>query len=87
MEVTSRRMSRDELIEKVNRIMSEEFEADVNDIRPDAPLMETLDLDSLDIVDVVVLVEKHFGYVMKKEDFSGIRTFADFYDFLEAKIS
>ncbi len=79
-------MTREELIEKVNGILSEEFEADKSIMLPDAPLMEVLDLDSLDIVDVVVLVEKNFGYVMKKEDFAGIKTFADFYDFLEKKI-
>ncbi len=79
-------MTREELIEKVNGILAEEFEADKSVMVPDAPLMEVLDLDSLDIVDVVVLVEKDFGYVMKKEDFAGIKTFADFYDFLEKKI-
>ena len=79
-------MTREELIEKVNGILAEEFEADKSVMVPDAPLMEVLDLDSLDIVDVIVLVEKNFGYVMKKEDFAGIKTFADFYDFLEKKI-
>ena len=79
-------MTREELIEKVNGILAEEFEADKSVMVPDAPLMEVLDLDSLDIVDVVVIVEKNFGYVMKKEDFAGIKTFADFYDFLEKKI-
>ena len=55
-------------------------------MRPDAPMLEVLDLDSLDMVDVVVLVEKNFGYVMKKEDFAKIKTFSDFYDFLQEKI-
>lgn len=80
-------MTKEELVTKVNSILSEEFEADIIDMQPDAPLMEVLDLDSLDIVDIVVLVEKNFGYVMKKEDFAGIRTFSDFYDFLYRKIS
>lgn len=60
-------MTREELINKVNEVLSEEFEADVADMQPDASLMGVLDLDSLDIVDVVVLVEKNFGYVMKKK--------------------
>lgn len=75
-------MTREELINKVNEVLSEEFEADVADMQPDASLMGVLDLDSLDIVDVVVLVEKNFGYVMKKEDFASVKTFADFHDFL-----
>ena len=80
-------MTREELVTEVNNILSEEFETDVKDMLPDAPLMEVLDLDSLDIVDVVVIIEKHFGYVMKKEDFAGIKTFSDFYSFLESKIN
>lgn len=79
-------MTREELIEKVNAILSEEFEVDKEEMQPDAPLMDVLDLDSLDIVDVVVLVEKNFGYVMRKEDFAGIKTFSDFYDFLISHI-
>ena len=70
-------MTREELINKVNEVLSEEFEADVADMQPDASLMGVLDLDSLDIVDVVVLVEKNFGYVMKKEDFASVKTVKD----------
>lgn len=79
-------MTREELINKVNEVLSEEFEADVADMQPDASLIGVLDLDSLDMVDVVVLVEKNFGYVMKKEDFVSVKTFADFYDFLCNKL-
>lgn len=80
-------MTREELIEKVNAALSEEFETPQEDMLPDAPMMEVLDLDSLDIVDVVVLVEKHFGFVMKKEDFRGIKSFADFYDLVESRMA
>lgn len=79
-------MTREELVEKTNSILSEEFEADIADMQPDASLLQVLDLDSLDMVDIVVIVEREFGYVMKKEDFSGIRTFDDFYNFLFDKI-
>ena len=80
-------MTREELIEKVNEALSEEFETPKEDMLPDAPMMEVLDLDSLHIVDVVVLVEKHLGFVMQKEDFRGIKSFADFYDFVESHLA
>ena len=70
-------MNKEQLIEKVNGILAEEFETDVADMQPDASLMEVLDLDSL---------EKHFGIIMKKEDFGTVRTFADFYDYLESRL-
>ncbi|MGM9738140.1 MAG: acyl carrier protein [Candidatus Cryptobacteroides sp.] len=79
-------MSREELIAKVNQVLSDEFEAPVENMLPDAPMMEVLDLDSLDIVDVVVLVEKHFGFVLKKEDFRTIKSFSDFYDLVENRL-
>lgn len=47
--------------------------------------MSTLDLDSLDIVDLAVVVENNFGFKMKKEDFAGIKTFADLFDVIRQK--
>ncbi|MBR5957987.1 MAG: acyl carrier protein [Salinivirgaceae bacterium] len=73
-------MTNEEIIEKINNTLAEEFEVDKNIIKPDAPLMETLELDSLDLVDVVVLVEQNFGFNVTGEDFAKIRTFQDFYD-------
>ena len=73
-------MTNEEIIEKINNILAEEFEVDKNIIKPDAPLMRTLELDSLDLVDVVVLVEQNFGFNITGEDFAKIRTFQDFYN-------
>ena len=73
-------MTNEELIAKINETLAEEFEVDINIIKPDAPLMETLELDSLDLVDVVVLVEQNFGFNVTGEDFAKIRTFQDFYN-------
>ncbi|MBO7594085.1 MAG: acyl carrier protein [Salinivirgaceae bacterium] len=73
-------MTNEEIIEKINNILAEEFEVDKNIIKPDAPLMRTLELDSLDLVDVVVLVEQNFGFNVTGEDFAKIRTFQDFYN-------
>lgn len=73
-------MTNEEIITKINETLAEEFEVDINIIKPDAPLMETLELDSLDLVDVVVLVEQNFGFNVTGEDFAKIRTFQDFYN-------
>lgn len=80
-------MEKEEIIDKLRNLLSEEFETDLDKIQPSANLMKTLDLDSLDIVDVVVMVEKHFGFTMKKEDFKSINTFQDFYDFVSKRLS
>ncbi|KKB47007.1 MULTISPECIES: acyl carrier protein [Parabacteroides] len=80
-------MASTELIQKINEKLSEEFEIDIELIQPDAPLMQTLELDSLDLVDMVVLVEHNFGFTLKAQDFIGIKTFQDFYDFIDSRVN
>lgn len=73
-------MTNEEIIEKIRTTLAEEFEIDVEQIQPDAPLMQTLELDSLDLVDMVVLIDKNFGFTVTAKDFAGIKTFQDFYN-------
>ena len=79
-------MSKDEIIEKVNEFLVEEFEVDAEAITPDADLKNTLDLDSLDYVDLVVEIESNFGFKVKPEDFTGIITFQNFYDYIIERV-
>lgn len=79
-------MDNNETIQKIRETLAEEFEVDIDSIQPDAPLMETLELDSLDLVDMVVLIEKHFGFTVNAKDFAGIRTFQDFYDMILSRM-
>ncbi len=79
-------MNQQEIISKINEVLVDEFEANIDDISPEANLMETLDLDSLDLVDVVVLIENNFGIVLKGPDFVGVATFQDFYNLIITKL-
>ena len=76
-------MTNEEIIEKIRTTLAEEFEIDVELIQPDAPLMQTLELDSLDLVD---MVEKNFGFNVTGQDFAGIKTFQDFYNLVISHI-
>lgn len=80
-------MTKEEIIAKANEVLAEEFETDINSISPDAPLKDTLGLDSLDLVDVVVLVEKHFGVTLTAPDFVGVKTFGDFYELINSRLN
>lgn len=80
-------MANTELIQKINETLADEFEVDIELIQPDAPLMQTLELDSLDLVDMVVLIEHNFGFTLKAQDFIDIKTFQDFYDFIDARVN
>ncbi|MDP9957030.1 phosphopantetheine-binding protein [Epilithonimonas hungarica] len=80
-------MEKDKIITIVNDFLVNEFEVDRDDIANDANLKETLGLDSLDYIDMVVIIESNFGVKLGEADFKQIVTFDDFYDTIEQKIS
>lgn len=79
-------MDKATIIERVNAFLVEEFEVDPGKITPDANLRETLELDSLDYIDLVVVIESNFGFKVKPEDFVSITTFESFYNYVESKV-
>jgi acyl carrier protein len=79
-------MQIEEIIKKINSFLAEEFEVDADKMVPAANLKETLDLDSLDYIDLVVVIESNFGFKVKPEDFTGIVTFQDFYDYVLSRV-
>ncbi len=80
-------MDKASIIEKINGFLIEEFEVDLDKITPDANLRETLELDSLDYIDLVVVIESNFGFKVKPEDFVSIVTFQNFYDYVANRIA
>ena len=75
-------MEKQELIEKINSALAVEFEAEESVITPEAPIKETLELDSLSLVDLVALIESNFGIKIAGSEVSNIKTFASLYDFV-----
>jgi len=74
------------IIQSINTLLVEEFEVDPAAITPDADLKATLDLDSLDYIDLVAITESNFGCKVKPEDFNQLKTFADFYQYIDTHI-
>jgi acyl carrier protein len=78
------------IIEKINDFLIDEFEVAPEKITSEANLRETLQLDSLDYIDLVVVIESQFGFKVRPEDFANISTFQTFYDYvinrLETKV-
>lgn len=79
-------MNRQEIIERINAFMIEDFEVEEDTILPEADLKSTLDLDSLDYIDLVVVIEQNFGFKVKPEDFQQMTTIQDFYDYVISKV-
>lgn len=72
------------VIEMVNAIMHEQFEVPVEDLKPAALLKDDLKLDSLDFVDMVVLLEEKMGQPLNAPiDFMAIKTLEDVYQLVE----
>ena len=76
-----------EIIKITNEVLVEEFEIDDSTIKGKANFRETLDLDSLDYVDLVVFVEENFNVKLTAEDFQTVVTFDDFYTLILSKIN
>ena len=75
--------TREEIIAHVNSLLAEEFEIEENEFAPDANLKETLGLDSINLVDLIALVQYHYKVTIPVEDLKLIQTFTDLYDYIE----
>ncbi len=80
-------MNKEVIVEKINAFLIDEFEVEEEHITPEANLKETLDLDSLDFVDLVVAVESNFGVKLVGEDFMNVVVLQDFYALIERKLN
>jgi acyl carrier protein len=74
------------IIDKINGFLSEEFEVEINRMEPEANIRQVLELDSLDYIDLVVVVENNFSFKVKPEDFIQIISFRDFYLYIISRI-
>jgi acyl carrier protein len=71
-----------EIVEKINKFLVDEFEVDASKIKPEANLKDTLELDSLDYIDLVVVIESNLGIKVDPDDFVELVTFQNFYDYV-----
>jgi acyl carrier protein len=81
------KMDTKEIVERIDHFLVEEFEVAPEKITPEANLRETLELDSLDYIDLVVVIESNFGFKVKPEDFVSIVTFQNFYDYVAGRLA
>jgi acyl carrier protein len=79
-------MTRQEIEEKVRAFLIDELEIDEEKIFDDAKLKEDMELDSLDFVDIVVIVEKNFGFKIVPEEMQDVKTLHQFCDYIEGKL-
>jgi acyl carrier protein len=73
-------MTKDNIISTVNKLLTEEFEIEETVLKPGAHLKNDLGLESLDFVDIAVIVQKEFGLTLKGEEMASIQTLDNLYD-------
>ncbi len=76
-------MTDHEIIDLINLTLAEEFELDMEAMKPEALIFDDLDLDSLDIVDMVVVLENAFQFKIREEEsIKKIRSLDDIHKFV-----
>lgn len=80
-------MQNDEIITKINSLLINEIEIDADQISPGADLKRDLGIDSLDFVDLFVIIESNFGFKMKAEEMAGVKTLEDFYNYIIHRVN
>lgn len=80
-------MSRAEIEEKVKAFLIDDLEIEEENIFPEANLKNDVGIDSLDYVDIVVIVEKNFGFKINPQEMANVKTLSQFYDYIESKVN
>ena len=80
-------MTKEDITRIINSFLIEEFEIDESKINPAAHLKDDLGLESLDFVDIAVIVQKEFGITLKGEEMTAIRTLGDLYEYIFTTIN
>lgn len=75
-------MKREEIVEKVNHFLVEDFEINENQLGEDKLITTDIGIDSLDMVDIIVRVNEEFGFKLEKSELIQVKTLGDFYDLL-----
>jgi len=75
-------MDRESIVKTINKLLVEEFELEESAITPNAHLKDDLGLESLDFVDIAVIVKKEYGITLKGTEVSTIRTMENLYDYI-----
>jgi acyl carrier protein len=78
-------MDREVIIREINSFLVDEFEIEQELISPEATWKE-IGIDSLDFVDIVVIIEKNYGFKLKGEEMVNIKTLDQFYSHIHQRV-
>lgn len=74
----------DQIETMINEVFEESFEIEKDQLKPEANIFEDLGLDSLDVVDLVVALQKKFKVEIRTDErIKEIRTLKDLCEFIK----
>jgi len=79
-------MNRQDIENIVNKFLIDEFEIEENLVIGNAKLIDDLGIESLDFVDIVVIIEKEFKFKVKREEMTDVKTLNDLYKYIEERV-
>ena len=74
------------LSDKVKKALAEQLMLDEADITTESRLVEDLGADSLDLVQLLILLEKEYSVTFEEEEIKDVKTVGDIIGFLEKHI-
>ena len=75
-----------EYIQKIKKII-ERVWVDESEIIPEASLKDDLDFDSLDFIELIMVLEKDFRIHIDNEEMEDIQTVADLYEAVSIRLA
>ena len=79
-------MTKEQILTRVREILVESFELEPEDVRPDAHLIDDLDLDSIDAIDLAVSLEENTGLDVSEDELREIRRVQDVVDLIHGRL-
>ena len=73
------------MFEKISKMIAEQLYIDAESIKEDSGFVDDLGADSLDIVQMLIAMEKEFGVSFEDEEIATIKTVGDAVKLIESK--
>lgn len=80
-------MNAEQVFEMIKTILVDEFELDASEIVADADIFTDLDIDSIDLVDLIVKLRSETGKTIEPDGFKQVRTIQDLVNAILAMVN